>query len=142
MSTRQKFELFQRVALARDIPEKKLRRGDVATIVDYHPDPNGIESGYSLEVQNAIGETIEVIDSRRIGADWQAYYGREVVLLESFVEGERFRGISYRAANWLCVGRTQGRGRNDRENRYGVAVKDIYVYPLVRDFRRRLGVGV
>ena len=56
-----KFELFQIVALARDIPEKKLRRGDVATIVDYHPDPDGIEPGYSLEAHNALGETIEVI---------------------------------------------------------------------------------
>ncbi len=56
-----KFELFQRVALARDIPEKRLRRGDVATIVDFHPDPDGIEPGYSLEVHNALGETIEVI---------------------------------------------------------------------------------
>ncbi len=80
--------------------------------------------------------------SRRIGGDWQAYYGREVVLLETFVERQRFRGVCYRAANWLYVGQTQGRGRNDRENRYGVAVKDIYVYQLVRDFRRRLGVEV
>ncbi len=78
--------------------------------------------------------------SRRIRADWQAYYDREVVLLETFVERERFRGICYRAANWLYLGQTQGRGRNDRENRYSVAVKDIYVYPLVADFRRRLGV--
>lgn len=78
--------------------------------------------------------------SRRICADWQAYYGREVVLLETFVERERFGGISYRAANWLYLGQTQGRGRNDRNNRYSVAVKDIYVYPLMPDFRRRLGV--
>lgn len=80
--------------------------------------------------------------SRRLRADWQAYYGREVVLVETFVERPRFVGVCYRAANWIYVGRTQGRGRNDRENRYGVAVKDIYVYPLVRDFRRRLGVEV
>lgn len=80
--------------------------------------------------------------SRRLRADWQAYYGREVVLVETFVERQRFRGVCYRAANWLYLGRTQGRGRNDRQNRYGVAVKDIYVYPLVRDFRRRLGVEV
>jgi len=56
-----RFELFQRVALTHDIPAKKLCRGDVATIVDIHPDPDGSEPGYSLEVQNAIGETIEVI---------------------------------------------------------------------------------
>lgn len=53
-------ELFQRVALRDDIPEKRLRRGDVATIVDRHPGRNG-ENGYSLEVFNAIGETIAVV---------------------------------------------------------------------------------
>jgi len=53
------YELFQRVALARDLPEKQLRRGDVATIVDRHPS-NGGEPGYSIEVFNALGETIAV----------------------------------------------------------------------------------
>jgi len=56
-----KYELFQRVALAHDIPEKRLRRGDVATIVDQHPSPNSGEPGYSLEIFNALGETIDVI---------------------------------------------------------------------------------
>jgi len=56
-----KFELFQRVALARDIPEKHLRRGDVLTIVDCHPAPDGGEPGYSLEVTNAIGDTLAVV---------------------------------------------------------------------------------
>jgi hypothetical protein len=54
-----KYELFQRVALARDLPEKQLQRGDVATIVDCHP-PHGGESGYSIEVVNAVGDTIAV----------------------------------------------------------------------------------
>ena len=54
-----KYELFQRVALARDLPEKQLQRGDVATIVDRHP-PNGGEPGYSIEIFNALGETIAV----------------------------------------------------------------------------------
>lgn len=53
------YELFQRVALARDLPEKQLRRGDVATIVDHHPSDGG-EPGYSIEVFNALGETIAV----------------------------------------------------------------------------------
>lgn len=56
-----RFELFQRVALARDFPAKHLRRGDVATIVDCHPALPGEEPGYSLEVFNAIGETVAVI---------------------------------------------------------------------------------
>ena len=51
-----KFELFHRVALARDFPEKHLRHGDVATILDRHPDPDDGEPGYSLEVFNANGD--------------------------------------------------------------------------------------
>jgi hypothetical protein len=54
-----KYELFQRIALARELPEKRLQRGDVVTIVDRHP-PNGGEPGYSIEVFNALGETIAV----------------------------------------------------------------------------------
>ncbi len=54
-----RFKLFQQVALARDIPEKKLRRGDVATGVDTHPATGG-EVGYSIEVFNAVGDTIAV----------------------------------------------------------------------------------
>ncbi len=54
-----KYKLFQQVALAKDIPEKKLRRGDVATVVDYHSTSGG-EAGYSIEVFNAVGDTIAV----------------------------------------------------------------------------------
>jgi len=54
-----KFKLFQQVALAKDIPEKNLKRGDLATIVDYHPGTEG-ETGYSIEVFNAVGDTIAV----------------------------------------------------------------------------------
>ncbi|NUO83643.1 DUF4926 domain-containing protein [candidate division KSB1 bacterium] len=56
-----KFALFQRVALTRDFPKLNLREGDLATIVDHHPAPPGQDDGYSLEVFNAIGETIAVI---------------------------------------------------------------------------------
>lgn len=54
-----KYELFQRVALARDLPEERLRHGDVVTVVERHP-ANGGEPGYSIEVFNALGETITV----------------------------------------------------------------------------------
>jgi hypothetical protein len=54
-----RFRQFQQVALTRDIPDKKLRRGDLATIVDVHP-KNGGEVGYSIEIFNAIGDTIAV----------------------------------------------------------------------------------
>ena len=53
------YKPFQQVALAKDIPEKKLRRGDVATVVDYHPTSGG-EAAYSIEAFNAVGDTIAV----------------------------------------------------------------------------------
>jgi hypothetical protein len=74
----------------------------------------------------------------RIARDWQAKYGHPVVLLETFVERERFRGTIYRAANWQSAGVTTGRTRQDRHTCIQVAVKDIYVHPLCRRFREVL----
>lgn len=78
--------------------------------------------------------------SRRIRADWHSKYGHPIYALETFVDRGRFRGTCYRAANWLQVGQTTGRTRNDREHCITTSVKDVYLYPLVRDFRRELGV--
>ena len=72
--------------------------------------------------------------ARRIGADWLEKYGHRVHLLETFVEKERFAGTCYKAANWVCVGETTGRSRNDRHNNLKVPVKDIYLYPLTRNW--------
>lgn len=58
-----------------------------------------------------------------------------------FVDSARFAGACYRAANWVRVGRTQGRGRQDRFRQASETVKDIYVYPLEKDFRAQLGVA-
>jgi hypothetical protein len=74
----------------------------------------------------------------RIARDWQAKYGHPVVLLETFVERERFRGTVYRAANWQRAGVTAGRTRQDRHTSMQVPVKDIYLYPLRRSFREAL----
>jgi hypothetical protein len=76
--------------------------------------------------------------SRRIGADWQAKYGHGLVALETFVERQRFAGTVYRAANWLKVGETTGRTRQDRHTCIQAPVKDIYLYPLRRKFREAL----
>ena len=75
--------------------------------------------------------------ARRIRADWQAKYGHPVHALETFVD-RRFRGTCYRAANWRRVGQTRGRTRNDREHRIQASIKDVYLYPLVKDFREAL----
>lgn len=76
--------------------------------------------------------------AHRIGRDWLAKYGHPIVLLETFVEQQRFRGTVYRAANWRKVGQTAGRTRQDRHTCIQVATKDIYVYPLRRSFREAL----
>lgn len=70
--------------------------------------------------------------ARRIRRDWQAKYGHDLDWLESFVDRERFRGSCYRAANWECVGQTQGRSRQDRDHKLSVPIKDVYLYPLTR----------
>lgn len=76
--------------------------------------------------------------ARQLPGDWAARYAVRPVLLETFVERGRFRGTSYRAANWQHVGATCGRGRQDRAHAHAIPVKDIYLYPLQRDWRARL----
>lgn len=76
--------------------------------------------------------------SRRIGQDWQAKYGQPVWLLETFVDRQRFAGTCYRAANWTCLGQTQGRGRQGPPGRLSTSIKDVYVRPLHPHFRQHL----
>jgi hypothetical protein len=68
--------------------------------------------------------------ARRVRRDWIERYGVKPILLETYVERDRFEGTCYRSANWVYVGETQGRGRMDRDRAYGAPVKDVYVYPL------------
>jgi hypothetical protein len=77
---------------------------------------------------------------RRLSQDWQIKYGHPIYLLESFVERDRFAGICYRAANWVRVGQTQGRTRQDRADgtRHQAPIKEIYLCPLHPRFRERL----
>ncbi len=78
---------------------------------------------------------------RRIGKDFSERYGYEPWLLETFVDTEHHDGTCFQAANWQRIGKTKGRGRNDRECRHAETVKEIYVYPLVAEFRERMGVA-
>lgn len=75
---------------------------------------------------------------RQLPSDWAQVYGYRPVLLETFVQTDRFRGTCYKAANWIHVGQTQGRGKLDRYNEYALPVKDIWLYPLHRHFRQLL----
>lgn len=79
--------------------------------------------------------------TRQLGRDWQARYNYQPLLLETFVERARFNGTCYRAANWIHVGHTQGRGKLDHHKRYPQPIKDIYLYPLRPNFRQELGVN-
>ncbi len=79
--------------------------------------------------------------SKRIVADWQERYHYAPVLLETFVEKGRFQGICYKATNWIHVGDTKGRGKLDVHNEYKLPVKAVWLYPLRKDFRRRLIEG-
>jgi len=73
-----------------------------------------------------------------LASDWYRRYQYAPVLLETFVDSERFFGTSYRAANWLWVGRTQGRGKNDRDHQRALPVKEVFLYPLKKEFREIL----
>ena len=76
---------------------------------------------------------------RRLPADFEERYGFRPYLVESFAD-EGYNGTCLRAANFLCVGRTAGRGRQDREKRRAKTVKTVFVYELERSWRRKLGV--
>ena len=76
--------------------------------------------------------------ARRLSADWQRLYQHPICLLESFVDTERFRGTCYRAANWICVGRSAGRGTKSKTGAAPTSIKELWVYPLDRRFRDRL----
>lgn len=76
--------------------------------------------------------------ARQLPADWERRYGYRPLLLETLVDSQRFTGTCYRAANWILVGETQGRGRMDRYHERHDSPKLIYVYPLCRQVQRRL----
>ena len=73
-----------------------------------------------------------------LSRDWENKYGHPIYLVETFVEKDRFKGTAYQAANWIRVGSTRGRSRQDRDQTLQVPVKDIYLYPLQRSFQKGL----
>jgi hypothetical protein len=77
--------------------------------------------------------------ARQVAADWQRVYGHPIHFLETFVDPERFRATCYRAANWVLLGRTTGRGKDDQTHRPNRSLKQVWGYPLSRRFRQWLG---
>jgi hypothetical protein len=85
-----------------------------------------------------LASKILAMAARRLADDWHQRYGYRPVLLETFVETGRFVGTCYRAANWRRVGQTQGRGKLDSKHQAKLATKDIWLYPLCKDFKDQL----
>jgi hypothetical protein len=73
--------------------------------------------------------------ARQLPHDWQNRYHYRPLLLETFVEKDRFTGACYRAANWLQVGQTQGRGKLGPSGKQTVPIKDVWLYTLEKRFR-------
>ncbi|MBW2739113.1 MAG: IS4 family transposase, partial [Deltaproteobacteria bacterium] len=78
---------------------------------------------------------------KKFPIDFEIRYGHRPLLVESFVDTSHYKGTCYRAANWQWIGRTKGRGRQDLLKKYEETVKDIYVYPLDKDFRVKIGLS-
>jgi len=77
---------------------------------------------------------------RRVGVDFMGRYGIDPWLLETFVDETKFAGTCFVAAGWTRIGETSGRGRNDRAGDFATSRKGLYVYPLAKDFREKMGV--
>ncbi|HAL65394.1 MAG TPA: hypothetical protein DCP10_07515, partial [Bacteroidales bacterium] len=90
-----------------------------------------------VKVKNLASKALSLA-AKQVRSDFLERYGYEPVLLETFVDTEYYRGTCYKAANWISLGRTAGRGRMDRYTKYMSTPKQILVYPLVPDFRQHL----
>jgi hypothetical protein len=90
-----------------------------------------------VKVHSLASKTLSMA-AKRLPDDWKKRYGYQPVLLETFVEKARFAGTCYKAANWIKVGQTLGRGRYDSNHQNAQPIKTIWLYPLSRDFRKAL----
>lgn len=91
-----------------------------------------------VKVKN-LASSVLSLAIRSVSKDWQSSYGYRPVVMETLVDRSRFAGTCYKAANFICVGSTTGRGRMDRNHAsHGQSPKDIYVYPLSSRFRQEL----
>ena len=93
-----------------------------------------------VRVPNLASHALSLV-MRRLPGDWQARYGHNLLAVETFVDISRFHGGCYKAANWLCVGRTTGRGRDGGHHNAILSEKDIYLFPLCKNYREKLRGG-
>lgn len=93
----------------------------------------------SVQCENLASQVLGLC-RRRVARDFHTRYGVEPWVMETFVDREQYAGTCFRAANWICVGQTKGRGRNGSKKE-GKSIKDVYLYPLFSDFRARMGLS-
>jgi len=85
-----------------------------------------------------LASKILALNAKRISDDWMSIYNHPLYLLETFVEQSRFKGTCYKAANWIRVGQTKGTAKKGHDHLFHGNIKDVYLYPLRKDFRERL----
>ena len=85
-----------------------------------------------------LASKVLALNARRISEDWFKIYNHHVYLLETFVEQDRFKGTCYKAANWIRVGQTKGTAKRGHDHLFHGKIKDVYLYPLRKDFRKKL----
>jgi hypothetical protein len=90
-----------------------------------------------VQSKNLASKILSMI-ARRLPDDWEKRYCVRPLLLETFVDTERFTGACYKAANWTYVGKTKGRGKLGPAGKQSVPIKDVWLYPLSRQFKKRL----
>lgn len=76
--------------------------------------------------------------ARALPVDWERIYNHPVYFVETFIDTERYQGTSYKAANWIYLGKTTGRGKNDQTHKVNRSIKAVWGYPLSKDFREIL----
>jgi len=85
-----------------------------------------------------LASKILALNAKRIGDDWFQSYNHPLYLLETFVEKSRFKGTCYKAANWIKLGQTKGTAKSGHDHLLHGNIKDVWVYPLAKDFRQKL----
>ena len=90
-----------------------------------------------VQIKNLASSLLSLLTTQ-IASDWEELYAYRPVLMETFVEQDRFRGTCYRAANWTHVGQTQGRGKLDTHKLKNKPIKDVFLFPLEKNFRQVL----
>ena len=88
-----------------------------------------------IQSKNLASKALAMV-AKQLPNDWQERYGYRPVLLETFVEQSRFSGTCYKAANWIHVGQTKGRGKLGPAGKISVPIKDIWLYPLSKNFKK------